>query len=103
MLERFKVLAIFCGGDITFGSTSTSPAIFFMRKKSDSPKMELDYQCLLINSPKALADYQKVETDEEEKFLDYQFSKARSKSGTEQLNTFNLINSYSPLIRKICL
>src|SRR5437762_3198583 len=36
-----------------------------MKKKISPLKTELDYQCLLINSPKALAEYQKSEVEEE--------------------------------------
>jgi len=39
-----------------------------MKKKTGSPKMELDYQCLLINSPKTFANSQKVGIKEERNF-----------------------------------
>src|SRR6185503_12312261 len=102
MLQRFRILAVFCSGDSTFSSTSTSTSIFFMRKKSISPKLDLNYQLLLINSPKMFANSQKVKINEERGFLGYKFSNARGKIGTKPLNNYLTIN-YSPLIKKIHL
>jgi len=73
-----------------------------MKKKISPLKTELDYQCLLINSPKALAEYQKSEVEEERKFLGYEFSTSRNKSGTKILGD-NLAKNYSPLIKKMFL
>lgn len=104
MLKNFQILAIFCGGESSFWGTTASPAIFFMKKNGLQDLKKLDYQCLLINSPKALSDHQKVEGKEEENFLGYKFSKSRKKKGISEINGGkNLMNKYSPLIRKMCL
>src|SRR3954469_15297670 len=95
-------MAIFCSGDSTFASTSTSTIVLFMRKKSGLLKLELDYRCLLINSPKMFANSRKVKISEEREFLGYKFSKSRGKLGTETLNS-NLADNFSPLIKKLCL
>ncbi|CAG8661566.1 12176_t:CDS:2, partial [Racocetra persica] len=85
--------------------TTTSPAIFFMKKNGSLDLKDLNYQCLLINSPKALADYQKVKNVEEEKFLGYKFSKSRKKKGISGIHGYekNLMDKYSPLIREMFL
>jgi len=104
MLKNFQILSIFCSGESSFWGTTTSPAIFFMKKTSLPNLKELNYQCLVINSPKALADYQKVEGKEEEKFLGYGFSKSRKKKGISEIDGGkNLTKKYSPLIKKMCL
>jgi len=76
----------------------------FHEKNGLSNLKELNYQCLLINSPKALADHQKVEGKEEEKFLGYKFSKSRKKKGISEIDGGNnLTKKYSPLIKEMCL
>lgn len=55
MLERFIFLSIFCSADNTFGYTTTSLLIFFLKKKlqiSERMEEDLNYKIFLINSPK---------------------------------------------------
>lgn len=54
-MERFNILSIFCNGDNTFGYTTTSPCILFLKKKSqisNELNKDLNYKTFLINSPK---------------------------------------------------
>src|SRR6185369_14363393 len=107
LLERFNILSIFCSGDNTFGYTTTSPCILFLKKNSQISKHlsgNLNYKVFLINSPKMfLASKDTKETlKKEREFLGYEFSQSRNKSGIEMLND-NLVKKYSNHINNFFL
>ncbi|CAJ0747236.1 3475_t:CDS:2 [Entrophospora sp. SA101] len=99
LLERFEILSLFCSADSTFGYTTTSPCILFLKKKIQISKHlseDLNYNIFLVNSPKMfLASKNTKETlKKEREFLGYEFSQSRNKSGIKILNN-NLVKKYS--------
>jgi len=80
IFENFKVLSLLLTADITFSGTSTSPVILFLKKK-DNKNVDINYKILVVTSPKYLNPTLSKMRKEETKFLGYEFSSNRSKSG----------------------
>ncbi|RHZ36790.1 HsdM family class I SAM-dependent methyltransferase [endosymbiont GvMRE of Glomus versiforme] len=107
LLERFNILSMFCSADNTFGYTTTSPCILFLRKKSQISKHldeDLNYKVFLINSPKMflVSKNTKEVLSKEREFLGYEFSQSRNKSGIKILND-NLVKKYSNQVNEFFL
>jgi len=88
IFNNFKIHAMLLTADMTFGGTTTSPVILFMEKT----KTELNYNVLLLFSPKYLTPTAPKMKNKETKFLGYEFSSNRSKSGIKIYKNSELMN-----------
>lgn len=83
ILKNFKILSLLLTADITFSGTTTSPVIMFLRKEKVENQ---NYNILIHQSPKyTTPSVSKLKT-EEKKFLGYEFSSNKNKSGIKILS-----------------
>ena len=78
LLNNFKILALLLTADITFSGTTTSPVILFLRKQKSENQ---NYNVFVIQSPKYSTPNAPKLREKETKFLGYEFSSNRVKSG----------------------
>ena len=78
IFSNFRVYTMLLTADITFKGTTTSPVILFMKKEEIK---NLDYESLIIYSPKYKNPTVSQLKDKEIKFLGYEFSDNRNKTG----------------------
>lgn len=81
VFRNFKIISIFESGETSFAGTTTSPVIIFAQKQK--AQTDLNYDIAVISSPK----FRYGSTDEERKWLGYQFSSNKHKLGIEELNS----------------
>ena len=82
LFSNFKILTLLLTADITFSGTTTSPVILFLRKQRIEHQ---DYNVLVLQSPKYSTPNASKLKEQETKFLGYEFSSNRSKSGIEAI------------------
>lgn len=75
--EHFRIMSMLLTADITFLGTTTSPVILFLRKEK-APK---DYEILIHQSPKYSDPKMGKLKELETRFLGYEFSSNKNKSG----------------------
>jgi type I restriction enzyme M protein len=78
IFDNFKILSLLLTADITFSGTTTSPVIIFLRKERI---VNQDYNVFVIQSPKYSTPNAAKLREKETKFLGYEFSANRAKSG----------------------
>jgi type I restriction enzyme M protein len=78
MFNNFRILSMLLAADITFSGTTTSPVILFLKKEKNNDK---DYNILIHQSPKYSTPTLAKLKNKEIKFLGYEFSSNRNKSG----------------------
>ena len=82
IFSHFKIYTILLAADKTFKGTTTSPVILFMKKVVVS---NLNYDILIIGSPKYLNPNLPKMTDKEKRFLGYEFSDNKYKTGIKKI------------------
>lgn len=95
LFDNFKILSMLLTADITFSGTTTSPVVLFLRKEKIDNK---NYEVLIHQSPKYSMPTGTKLKNKEIKFLGYEFSSNRSKSGITIIN--NSILSHLSTITK---
>lgn len=83
IFSHFKILSVLLTADITFSGTTTSPVILFLRKENIDNQ---DYDILVHQSPKYTTPSASKMKIDETKFLGYEFSSNRNKSGINILS-----------------
>lgn len=78
IFNNFVIKGMLMTSDITFSGTTTSPVMLFLQKTKRANK---HYDVMLIGSPKYLCPTGNKMKTKEVKFLGYEFSSNRSKSG----------------------
>ena len=78
IFSKFRVYTLLLTADITFKGTTTSPVILFMKKENVK---NLGYDTLIIYSPKYKNPTISKLREQETKFLGYEFSENRNKTG----------------------
>jgi len=78
LFDNFKILSLLLTADITFSGTTTSPVILFLRKEQIESQ---NYDVLVHQSPKYSTPNAAKLREKETKFLGYEFSSNRAKSG----------------------
>lgn len=96
IFNHFEIKALVMTSDITFSGTTTSPVILFM-KKVRSPRN--DYNLIVVGSPKYMNPTGSKMKSKETKFLGYEFSSNRAKTGISLLNESTLMK-IAPIINK---
>lgn len=75
--EHFRIMSMLLTADITFLGTTTSPVVLFLRKE----KILNDYEVLIHQSPKYTNPKGEKLKESETRFLGYEFSSNKNKSG----------------------
>lgn len=99
ILNNFTIKGLLMTSDITFSGTTTSPVILFLKKEKRSNK---HYEVLLVGSPKYLTPTNSKMKSKEVKFLGYEFSSNRSKSGITLIENA-LLKEIAPLMNQFIL
>jgi type I restriction enzyme M protein len=82
VFANFRILCMLLTADTTFAATTTSPVILFMRKEKMA---DHEYDILIHQSPKYAAPNGAKLREKEAKFLGYEFSSNRVKSGIKTI------------------
>ena len=94
MFKNFEIKALVMTSDITFSGTTTSPVILFLKKTKVPNK---HYKTLVVGSPKYMKPTGSKMKDQEIKFLGYEFSTNRAKSGIT-IKDNSILSKISPII-----
>jgi len=89
LFDNFKILSLLLTADITFSGTTTSPVILFLKKERVDSQ---DYDVLVHQSPKYSTPNAAKLREKEIKFLGYEFSSNRAKSGIKIIENSILSN-----------
>ena len=76
--RHFRIICMLLTADITFSGTTTSPVVFFLRKENVP---QADYKVLIHQSPKYSNPKGSKLKEIETRFLGYEFSSNKNKSG----------------------
>jgi type I restriction enzyme M protein len=95
--DNFKINALVMTSDVTFSGTTTSPVILFLEKV----KTHLNYRTMIITSPKYLNPIGKIK-HQEVKFLGYEFSSNRNKSGIS-IKKDSVLRKIAPYVKDFIL
>lgn len=95
IFKNFKIKALVMTSDITFSGTTTSPVILFLEKTKTNDK---HYKTIVVGSPKYMKPTGSKMKTQETKFLGYEFSTNRSKTGITILED-SLLSKIAPIIK----
>lgn len=99
IFDNFVIKGMLMTSDITFSGTTTSPVILFMKKEKRNNK---NYDVLVIGSPKYLTPTNSKMKNKEVKFLGYEFSSNRAKSGVT-IHENSLLKEIAPLLNEFII
>ena len=78
IFNNFRIMSMLLTADITFSGTTTSPVVLFLRKEKVK---NTNYDVLIHQSPKYSSPKESKQKNAETKFLGYEFSSNKNKSG----------------------
>ena len=96
IFNNFEIKSLIMTSDITFSGTTTSPVIMFLKKAKVTNK---HYKVLTIGSPKYMKPTGSKMKDKETKFLGYEFSTNRAKTGIS-LKENSILPMIAPIINE---
>lgn len=96
ILDNFTIKGMLMTSDITFSGTTTSPVILFLKKEKCSNYL---YDTLIIGSPKYMMPTGSKMKSNEVKFLGYEFSSNRSKTGVT-IYEDSILKLIAPLMKE---
>lgn len=96
ILDNFIIKGMLMTSDITFSGTTTSPVILFLKKEKC---INYAYETLIIGSPKYISPTGSKMKNKEVKFLGYEFSLNRSKTGVTIYDD-SILKSITPLVKE---